>query len=272
MLPAEEPSILHSNRAFCYGDALFESMHANGTRIQFFREHFGRMLSGMEILLMEKNSLPGAAVVESHIVRLLNKNHLYNGVRVRLSVFRNTGGLYTPQDNSVSFLAEAVALPYDNYRLNGKGLKMDVFTALFKQPGVLANLKTANSLLYIRAGLFARQSGLDDCLILNTEKRLAEGTASNLFLVKNGVLHTPSLNEGCVAGIMREQVIRLAGSVGIECRESKLTINDLISADECFLTNAVRGIQWVVAYGQKRYFSKTSRALSTALNKEQFED
>jgi branched-subunit amino acid aminotransferase/4-amino-4-deoxychorismate lyase len=270
MLPAGEPSIMHGNRSFCYGDALFESIHANGTRLQFFNSHYNRLKTGMQILYMDSRSLPEAAVMESHIVKLLNKNHLYNGVRVRLSVFRNTGGLFTPEDNSVSFLAETQPLPDDLYSLNAKGLKAGVYNAVLKQPGILAGLKTSNSLLYIMAGLYKKESGLDECFIMNTERRPSEFISSNLFIVTKGIIYTPPLTEGCIAGIMREQIIRIARNEGIECIESKLTTEDLNLADECFMTNAVKGIQWVVAFNQKRYYSKTSRLLVNALNKEQF--
>jgi branched-subunit amino acid aminotransferase/4-amino-4-deoxychorismate lyase len=271
MLPAGEPWLYHNNRAFCYGDALFETIHANGTKLQFFPDHYNRLMEGMKTLMMEEKSLPGMAILESYLVRLLNKNHLYNGVRVRFSIFRNQGGLYTPEDNSVSFLAETQPLTHDRYVINEKGLKTDIFTALLKQPDSLANLKTANALLYIKAGLFKREAGLDDCFILNTEGRLVESISSNLFLIRKGVLFTPALAEGCVAGIMRKQILRIAGVEGIECVETKLGTEDLLSADECFLTNALKGIEWVVAFRQNRYFSKTSRLLVSALNKDQFD-
>lgn len=270
MLPAGEPSLLHSNRAFCYGDGLFETIHANGARPQFFHDHYNRLEKGMQILKMTKGSLPDAATLESLMIRLLNKNHLYNGVRIRLSVFRNSGGFYTPEDNSVSFLAETRPLPDDNYILNDKGLKADFFTGFLKYPDGLANLKTANSLLYIEAGLYRKESGLDECFLLNTGKRVIESISSNIFLVKKGALYTPALAEGCVAGIMREQILRLAVNENLYCMETKIKPEDLLLADECFLTNAIRGIQWVGAYRQKRYFRNISRVLVASLNKEQF--
>ncbi len=270
MLPFGEPSLMHNNRAFCYGDALFETIHANGTQLQFFTGHYSRLVKSMQILQMEKGSLPDAGMLESLLIKLLNRNHLYKGVRVRLSVFRNTGGFYAPENNTVSWLAETLPLPADQYVLNDKGLKTALFTEFSKQADTLANLKTSNSLLYILAGLFRKKQGHDECFIVNTEGRLAETISSNIFIMKEGVLYTPSLNEGCVAGIMRRQIIRIAGIQGLECIESQLTEKDLLAADECFLTNAVAGIRWVMAYRDKRYYSKTSRMLISALNSEQF--
>ena len=270
MTPAGEPSLFHTNRAFSYGDALFETIHGNGTRLQFFDDHYHRLESGMSFLGMEMNPDLEKERLESVIIKLLNKNHLYGGVRIRLSVFRNNGGFYTPVTNSCSFLVETLPLPHDHYHINENGLKTTVFKTLRKQPDKLSNLKTANSLLYIKAGLFRIHSGMDDCFILNTQNRVAECISSNIFLMKNGTLMTPALSEGCVDGIMRKQVIRIAEKENIKCLEIQLSENDLISADECFLTNAISGIRWVVAYGQKRYFSKTARRLILSLNSEQF--
>ena len=270
MLPAGEPAIMHENRAFCYGDALFETIHANGTKLQFFDEHYRRLERSMNKLNMKRSSQLEADSLESNIIRLLNKNHLHQGVRIRLTVFRNSGGYYTPDTNACSFLAETIPLPHDHYHLNEKGLKAGIYTTILKHPDELANLKTANSLLYIMAGLYRKEAGLDECIILNTDRRLAECISSNIFLLKNGTIHTPSLDEGCVAGIMRNQIIRIAKQEGIECMESKLSENDILEADEFFMTNSITGIRWVVAFRQKRYYSKTSRILITCLNKEQF--
>jgi branched-subunit amino acid aminotransferase/4-amino-4-deoxychorismate lyase len=270
MFPFGDPCLMHNNRAFCYGDAIFETIHANGTKMQFFTDHYSRLQRSMDLLHMKKGSLPDQNALEQIIIKLLNKNHLYNGVRVRLSVFRNSGGFYTPHDNTVSYLAETLPLPEDEYRLNKKGLKTAIFNGLLKQADSLANLKTSNSLLYIRAGLFCEEQGIDDCFIMNTEGRLAESVSSNIFLLKNGNLLTPSLDQGCVEGIMRLQILRLAADMGVKCIETPLLEEDLLEADECFLTNAITGIRWVVAYSHKRYYNKTANMLIAALNREQF--
>lgn len=269
MLPAGDPSLYHNNRAFCYGDALFETIHANGTRLQFFSEHYNRLNEGMKTLRMDQ-STPGEDILERDLIRLLNKNHMYKGVRIRLSVFRNTGGFYSPTDNSVSYMAEAIPLEHDHYTLNHKGLKTEVFNRLSKQADMLSNLKTANSLLYIHAGIFKSEQKLDDCFIINTEGRLIEAISSNLFIIKDSRLYTPPLDEGCVAGIMRSQILRIAGNEGIGCMESPITEEDLLAADECFLTNAVSGIRWVIAFRNKRFYNKTSRLLTASLNRELF--
>ena len=98
----DEFGLSYKNRAFCYGDGLFETMHANGTEIQFFKDHLTRLKYGMKILKMEIPTIIETGFIEKEIIKLLHKNKLYQGVRIRLSIFRNDGGKYTPTDNNVS--------------------------------------------------------------------------------------------------------------------------------------------------------------------------
>lgn len=257
----------YKNRAYCYGDSLFETMHANGTEIQFFEDHIIRLTYGMKILKMEIPESIQKGFLLKEIIKLLHKNKLYQGVRIRLSVFRNEGGKYTPQDNSTSYLVETEFIENDKYELNTKGYIIDLFSEIKKPINKFANLKTGNSLLYVMAGLFANENNINDCIILNEKGRLTESISSNLFLIKGDVLSTPSLKEGPVAGIMRKQILKIADSFGFKINhESSLTEIDLLTADEVFLTNSITGIKWVLAYKEKRYFNQNIKNLVKKLN------
>jgi branched-chain amino acid aminotransferase len=118
------------------------------------------------------------------------------------------------------------------------------------------------------ASLYARSKGLDDCLLQNYKLGIIEATSSNLFIVSNGVLYTPSLEDGCVGGIMRMQVINIALENQIKVYECNLNPQNLLAADEIFLTNAINGIQWVGSYRTKRYFNEMSRRMIGLLNDE----
>ncbi len=270
MQESDKPAVSHTNRAFCYGDALFETIHANGTRLQFFPHHYRRLTNHMSILKMMQPNGFSQENLEAHIVRLLNKNRLLKGARIRLCVFRNSGGYYTPASNESSFLIEAVPIEHDLYALNKKGLRVEIYKELKKAVNFFSNMKTSNSLLFIMAGLKKTETGAGDMIILNDRGGLCEGISSNLFIVKGGELFTPSLSEGCVAGIMRSQILRIAREAGYKCHETALYENDLEKADELFLCNAIAGIRWVVAWEQKRYYSKTAAQLTEALNLDAF--
>ncbi len=269
----EDFGLSYQNRAFCYGDALFETMYANGTQIQFFADHMIRLRFGMKTLGMEIPSIIDNDSIELEITKLLHKNKLYQGVRIRLTVFRNEGGKYTPKDNSVSYLAETEYLEHEQYYLNSKGLSIGLFSQIKKPVNKLSNLKSANALIYIQAGLYARQNNHDDCLLLNEQNHLVEGISSNLFLIKENTLYTPPLSDGPVAGIMRKQILKIADSLNIKVvNKQSCDEQQLLQADEVFLTNSISGIRWVVGYKDRRYFNHTSKVLMDALNKYAFND
>lgn len=269
----EDFGLSYQNRAFCYGDALFETMYANGTQIQFFADHMIRLRFGMKTLGMEIPSIIDNDSIEIEITKLLHKNKLYQGVRIRLTVFRNEGGKYTPKDNSVSYLAETEYVEQEQYHLNSKGLSIGLFSQIKKPVNKLSNLKSANALIYIQAGLYARQNNQDDCLLLNEQNHLVEGISSNLFLIKENTLYTPPLSDGPVAGIMRKQILKIADSLNIKVvNKQSCDEQQLLQADEVFLTNSISGIRWVVGYKDRRYFNHTSKVLMDALNKYAFND
>ena len=130
--PREEFGVSITNRSFCYGDGLFETMHANGTEIQFFEDHLIRLKYGMNVLKMQIPEIIGSGNIFKEIIKLLHKNKLYQGVRIRLSVFRNDGGKYTPTSNSSSYLVETEFIDNDRYTINQKGLVIDIFPEIQK--------------------------------------------------------------------------------------------------------------------------------------------
>jgi len=251
----QEQAILNSNnRAFQYGDALFETMHANGAEVQFFHEHYHRLVKNAAKLnfIIPQSFTISALQVE--IKRLFHRNKYYQGARVRLTVFRNSGGYYSPQDNNCTWLIEASNLRKDKYQLNKIGLQIDLFDDIKKPINLFSDMKTANSLLFVMAGLYSRKMAVDDSLIINEKGDIIETSSSNIFIVKDKTLITPDCNSGCLPGIMRQQIIKIAHSGNIPLKTENLSRSSLLDADEVFLTNAVKGISWVIAYKSKRYF------------------
>ncbi|PKQ65598.1 hypothetical protein BZG02_00920 [Labilibaculum filiforme] len=269
--PKDELLFGVGNRALRYGDSLFETIHANGTEIQFLSEHLNRLTKGMECLGM---IIPFGFYerIKTDITFLINKNKAFAGTRIRLSVFRKDGGLYTPTDNSISYLIETSPLENDHYLLNRKGLKIGIYEEMRKSYNLISRFKTGNSLPFILAANFRNKMNWDDCLLLNDKGNIVESCSSNLFLVKDGILMTPSIESGAVSGIMREQVIETAVNLNITVFDDcVLNSEHLLGADEIFLTNAIHGIQWVVAYQERRYFNKTAKLLIEELNQTTFQ-
>lgn len=249
------------NRAFKYGDALFETIRMVGGQPLFLDLHMDRLQAGMELLQMIAPPTWTIHFWEQAIHDLSQKNKIIADARIKLTIFRKEGGMYTPHSNQVSFLLEVSPLDTVEYEFNSKGLMVDCFFDLPKLKGPLAAIKSANALPYILAGIYAKKNQLDDCLLVNEHGNLVEAVASNVYLVKNNTIYTPDLSEGCVAGVMRRVIKEKIGFM-----EQAIAPAALLEADEVFLSNAIKGVQWVGAYKTKRYFNRVSKELCSMLN------
>jgi branched-chain amino acid aminotransferase len=266
LFPSGTRVLLPGNRAFRYGDGLFETMRLMKGQLKFPELHADRLQRGMKALKIDGYSEMDAWFLKEKTEQLAARNKVKHG-RLRLAVYRNGEGFYTPHENSKSYLLELNPLEEPRYYLNEKGLIMDLFTEIPKPINYLSNIKTGNALPYVMAGLFKTQHKLDDVFLLNQKGLLCEASSSNLFIYYQDQLYTPSLTEGCVEGVMRQVIITLARKIGFKVTEAQINPEILYEADEVFLTNAIKGIQWVMGYGVKRYFNTVSKILMDELNK-----
>lgn len=265
--PAAEPVLLADNRAFHYGDALFENIHAWSTEAQLLEMHFNRLIAGMAILGMMVPPRFTPTSVSRFITQLLNRNKIFGGACIRLTVFREAGISLLPGDQNVSFLLESEALESAKYTLNEKGYVIDVCHEYRRSAGVLSGIKGTAYLPNVMTAMFCAQHALDDAIMLNESGRITGSTRSNIFLVRESSLFTPVLGQGCIPGVMRAVIIKLATEARLQVNDhSSLTPAVLEDADEVFFTNAVEGIRWAGAYRQRRFYKKTAQMLVRALN------
>ncbi len=267
IVPSDHQVFTVSNRGFKYGDGLFESMRMMDGRVKFADLHADRIQRGMKALKIDGYSQVDAVFLQQKVEDLARRNKLGPNCRARLTVYRDGDGLYSPNTNRMGFVLENSKLEGNYYELNNRGLLVDVFTEVNKTAGALANFKTCNSLVYVMAGIFKNQQKLDETLILNQDGFLCEGLSSNVFVVYENQIYTPALAEGCIAGVMRHVIISLAKKLNLTLIEAQINPAILDEADEIFMTNASRGIQWVMGYNNKRYFNQTAKILNEELNK-----
>lgn len=232
----------------------------------FLKDHILRMKLGMTVLRMNVPAEFTYENIQDQIILLLKHNSHAPHARIRLTVFRNDGGYYTPDTNDISFLIESEELAGE-YETNAKGLWLDIYGDIRKPVNKLSNIKSANALLYVMAGLAKQSMKLDDCFIINEQGSIIECISSNFLAVKNGTLYTAPLNEGCVAGIMRKQIMNLATQNKILTFETPITVNTLMNADEIILTNSIKGVQWVGQFKQKYYTNKMAQFFTDKLNR-----
>jgi branched-chain amino acid aminotransferase len=254
------------NRAMRLGDGFFETVRAKGGHAMFWEAHYSRILSCAKALQFDVPPHFTSAFFERCIGELCYTTGLLESARIRFTFFREGEGTYRPDSNRLCFLLEATPLYESNYITRTEGATIDVFTNLRKHKDSLSAFKLLGNHVYIQAAIWAKRHLYNDALITNTDGHIIEGTASNLFIVKNGALHTPPLSDGCLGGVMRMNVLNKALELGIPCYESQLGLAELLSADEMFLTNSIKGISWVRSFREKRYFHKVSDLLLQAMN------
>jgi branched-chain amino acid aminotransferase len=261
-----EPAISFTNRAFRYGDSLFESIRLINGKAMLLSNHVQRIKLAMTTLRMNIPAEFNTTNIEHLILNLIQENKINSDARIRLTVFRNDGGFYTPETNDISFLIETDKIDQVGYTLNKKGLWVDLYAEIKKSFSKISNIKTGSALLYVMAGLTKTSLKLDDCLLVNDNGHIIESINSNIFVVKNGAIYTSPISDGCVDGVMRKQIIALAGSNRILTFEKSLTVHTLTDADEVFLTNAINGVQWVGQFKNKFYTNQMSVLFTEKLN------
>ncbi len=262
----DAPTIHAGNRGHLYGDGVFESIRIMAGKPINIQNHVARMIQGANVLKINTPTYYTAAFFEEKILELIEKSGIKEGGRCRMSIDRATGGAYLPESNDSTFYIEVYPYNVSHFELNARGLEVDIYRDIKLHKNFLSNYKTKTGIPYIMASICANDLGLDDLFLTNDKGNILESGSFNIFIVSNGVLYTPGLEEGCIAGTMRMQTINLAVKNNIKIYECSILPQNLLSADEVFFTNAIRGINWVGAYRTKRYQNNMSRRLVVLLN------
>ena len=268
ILEDNNPIFSISNRGFKYGDGLFESMRMGNGKLYFADLHAERLQKGMRTLKLEGYSQIDAYFLKDKAEELCKRNKIVQNARLRLTVYRDAGGLYAPDRHQHAYALEVQPLDSPLYKINGKGLIMDIYDEVPKSINKLSNLKTCSALPYVMAGIYKQQMQLDEAFILNQNGFLCEAISANLFLVYNGQIFTPALSEGCINGVMRNVVMQLAVKNNIQIVEAEINPEILNEAEEVFLSNTSRGVQWAMGFNKKRYFNEIARFFVDKLNEE----
>ena len=257
----------NSNRSFLYGDGIFETLKVVDGKILFFEDHYFRLMASMRIVRMEIPMNFTLEFIENQILDLVNELKISNSARVRFTVYRNEGGFYLPETNSISFVIQASKLENKEYFFKNGNFEVDLYKDNLISKQLLSTLKSTSKIIQVTASVFAKENELDSCLMLNNDKNVIEAIAGNVFMLTNNKLITPPISEGCLNGIMRKQVIALMKYFPeIEFEEHIISPFDLQKADEIFITNVIVGIQPVTKYRKKDFGNKFAKSLLDKLN------
>ncbi len=237
-VPATEARVATGDSALLYGRGLFETLRARRGAVYLLDRHIDRLEAGARVLGI---AVPPAVEGLEAIVRELAERQCLEDARVRLTL---TAG--SESEPSVLFVQARAVTDYPE-RVYEKGLSAHVASVRRNETSPLARVKSLSCLDNLLAKEKARASGVDDAILLNTRELLAEGSTSNLFLIRDGQLLTPPIADGALPGITRGAVWELAEAAGIIVRELSMTMDDLRHADEAFLTNSVGGVMPLVS-------------------------
>ena len=258
----EDVKITPDNRAFKYGDSVFETIKVINEKLVFWEEHYFRLMASMRMLRMKIPMNFTLEFLQDEILKIVLVN-TKNNSRVRLCITRKDGGFYTPTTNEIDYLIESREITFttkDNY-------KVDLFKDFYLYSGHLSTIKTNNKLIHTLASIFAKENDLDNCILLNERKGIVEVTNATLFLIKGNTIKTPLLSEGCLKGIAREKVINIIESNNdYDIEETVISPFEIQKADEVFITNSIMGIQPITNYRKKTFSTDISKKLAMSLN------
>jgi branched-chain amino acid aminotransferase len=258
---------VESNRGFLFGDAIFETIKVNGTKILFLEEHYLRLMASMRICRMEIPMNFTMEFMEEEILKLiaLQTNKVSN--RIRFSVFRNAEGFYNPTSNDVQFIITCSELASDSYVFSSTTYEVELFKDFHISKHLLATLKTNNKMINVVASIFAKENNFQNCLLINEDKNVVEATNGTIFMKMGNQIITPPTSDGCLNGIMRKQIIAIVNKMDtIEMIEKSISPFDLQKADELFISNVITGIQPITKYRKKEFTSEVAKEITNVLN------
>ena len=251
-----------NNRAFKYGDGIFETVKVLNDNVVFWEDHYFRLMSSMRMLRMKIPMSFTLEFLEAEILKTIKSQEASSSYRVRLSVYRQDGGLYTPTTNNIDYLIEVSPLKIQEKT----SYTVDLFKDFYNYSGLLSTVKTNNRMLNTLASVFASENDLDNAILLNEKKGVVEATNGNIFIVKGNIIKTPALTEGCIKGITRGKIIEIITKNGdFEVEETSISPFEIQKADEVFITNAITGIQIVTNYRKKVFSRVVGDKLSNSL-------
>jgi branched-chain amino acid aminotransferase len=256
-----------SNRAFLYGDGVFETLKVVNQKVLFLEDHYFRLMASMRIVRMQIPNNFTLEYFEEQVISTAQAANCAASARIRFTVFRNDGGYYLPQTREVSFVIQASPLENVKYSFSDAAYEVDLYKDFFISKQLLSTIKTTNKMISITGSIYAQENDLNNCLLLNNDKNVVEALNGNLFMLLGTKLITPPTEEGCLNGIARKQIIALAKKMeGIEMVEAPISPFDLQKADELFITNIIQGIQPITQYRKKTYTTNVSAQLLEKLN------
>ena len=240
LLPAAHCLVSVQNRGYLLGEGIFETILVKDNEPRLLSAHLARLMASAAYFGYK---LPKQSELAGSVYAVVVKNSLANGA-LRLTISpRESRGLLSKQDSALDILISyRDGVPYAESWYEQGFTAIVAHSTRRNEASPLSRHKTTSFLDNVLARREAVSRGADEALLLNSKGYLAEGAVSNLFLIVEGEIQTPRLDDGALPGIMRAQVIALCQKHGLPCREVELKSETLDLAQEGFLTNSLLGV------------------------------
>jgi len=225
-----------------YGYGVFETILINNKKAIYLEEHYNRLVSSLARLDISFDM--SLAKFSMFIDMYIKKNEIKKTI-MRVTVFKNKG--------SYDILLTDREVPYKNsdYR---EGFKIEISEFKRNTHSLLTNVKSVNYLENIYALRAAKSIGSNEVLFLDTQNHISECATSNIFFIKDGIIHTPVKECGLLEGIIRSKIIDIASeNKHLTIKMGFFSLRDLFNADEVFVTNSILGIMPVSKVGHTTY-------------------
>jgi len=268
LIHKSEGFISEENRGLHYGDAVFETIRVSNGKLYFWEDHYFRLMASMRILRMEIPMNFSMEYLEKEVLKTIEaSNERSNNYRVKIFVNRKIGGKYTPKTNDIDYFISFEKIDSEFYIVNDSFYEVEIFKDFYIPSSLLSTIKTSSKIINVLGSIFAAENNYDNCLLLNEKKQVVEALNGNIFLVKGTTLITPPLEDGCLRGILRKQLMSIClDSEEYKLEEASISPFDLQKADELFITNVITGIQPVKKFRKKEFSSVVAKVLLQKLN------
>lgn len=252
IIPKKQLSFYDVER-FRYADAVFESILMINQQIPLVQYHQNRINQACAFFHYSSYQID-----QKHLLELINKNQFAEAklIKIRLSLIRKNGHNYQPYDFERHCLIEVQKIDQCFDAIQNLG----TFNSSYKSVDPYNSFKTTNSLIYVMAKQFASSQGFNDVLIRNEQNNLIEASSSNLFIIIENEIFTPSLGAGQVEGVMLNYLLDK-----YQIKQINVTEKDILNADEVFLSNGIKLIQPVLRFTHKELSSHKTKQLISDL-------
>ncbi|MGV3587359.1 MAG: aminotransferase class IV [Adhaeribacter sp.] len=257
IIAEQDFGLSYANRGFQYNDGFFETLIWHQGKIRFLDDHVDRIKRAMQVLSLTPLPQLSANFIQSEILALVQKNNISSEtIRIKINIWRKPGGLFTPESEEAEiFITVAPQQPFPPVIEQA-----DFYTDLPNRFTPFSFFKGPYALHYVQASLAKKKAGLDELIFLDEQGNISECLVSNIFWIKNNRVFTPVLETGCIAGIMRLNILRACQMLKVEVWEDLYAKSDLLEAEAVFTSN-VTGLRPIRAIG-RQIFATDHRLIS----------